>query len=253
MRKIIFQILLFTVLILPCRAWAVMDKQESLAKFVLANQAYKEGNYQKAIGEYEAILAGQRESGPVYYNLGNAYFKDGKLGYALLNYQRSRQLIPRDSDLNFNFNFAQSLIKKNNEENKTSFLNTLIQGHINFYTIDEMVLFITVLTALGGMLHLFAKFLKWNSGLNKALRGGILILILVQTSGLYLKFSEMSNLAIIVQPSVAKFEPNESGTVHFELSEGMTIKIVNEKDGWLKIKRDDGRLGWVEKKSVERI
>lgn len=245
--------IIFAIL-LACRpGWAVISKQESISKFVIGNQAYKEGNYQKAIEEYQTIIQGDWESGQVYYNLGNAYFKSGQLGYAVLNYQRAKQFIPRDSDLNFNLNYAHSRLRKTKEADKINFLDTLIQGHINFYTIDEMVLIITILTAMGGFFHLLAKFRKWKNFISKGIRGVLLILILVNCTGLYMKISRQSDLAIMVRPAKANFEPNETAASHFELMEGAPVKIVHEKEGWIKIRREDGRFGWVKKSALERI
>ncbi|MGE0267743.1 MAG: SH3 domain-containing protein [Candidatus Omnitrophota bacterium] len=244
-------ILMIVLICRPC--WAGISKQESISKFVMGNQAYKEGNYEKAIEDYQSIIQGQIESGQVYYNLGNAYFKSGKLGYAVLNYQRAKRLIPRDSDLIFNLDYAQSLIRKTNSEEKGNFLDVLIQGHINFYTVDEMVLIMTVLTALVSFFHLLSKFCKWKNFVSKGIRGTLLILVLVNAAGLYFKISIQSNLAIMVRPAKANFEPNKTAVSHFELSEGVPIKVVQEKDGWIKIRRADGRFGWVEKTSLEKI
>ena len=45
--------------------------------FTQANAQYAEGNYAQAAEQYEQIIA-QQPSAEVYYNLGNAYFKQGE-------------------------------------------------------------------------------------------------------------------------------------------------------------------------------
>jgi tetratricopeptide (TPR) repeat protein len=77
--------------------------------FFHANALYKDGQYDAAVQEYEQLLQSGRTSGNLYFNLGNAYFKAGKKGKAIVNYERARRLIPGDPDLRANLEYAQSL------------------------------------------------------------------------------------------------------------------------------------------------
>jgi tetratricopeptide (TPR) repeat protein len=74
--------------------------------FELANAAYAKGDYEKAAGLYEQLLSGNEVSAEVYYNLGNAYYKSGKLGLAILNYERARKIAPEDEDILANLKLA---------------------------------------------------------------------------------------------------------------------------------------------------
>ena len=71
-----------------------------------ASRAYKEDRYQEAIDGYFQLIDNGYVNGHLYYNLGNAYFRSGQLGRAILNYKRAQLLIPRDADLNFNLRYA---------------------------------------------------------------------------------------------------------------------------------------------------
>ena len=77
-------------------------------RFFEANQAYKNHQYQQAIDGYRHLIENGFENGQIYYNLGNAYFRLGNLGRAILSYERARFLIPRDSDLAFNLSHARN-------------------------------------------------------------------------------------------------------------------------------------------------
>jgi tetratricopeptide (TPR) repeat protein len=54
----------------------------------------------------EGIIADGFESGAVYYNLGNAYFRAGDYGRAIVNYRKAKPLRPRDSYLEANLQQA---------------------------------------------------------------------------------------------------------------------------------------------------
>ncbi|MEA3297510.1 MAG: tetratricopeptide repeat protein, partial [candidate division Zixibacteria bacterium] len=61
-------------------------------EFTSANSFYKEKDYESAVGMYNRILAQGVESAALYYNLGNACFKSGDLGHAILYYSRAKRL-----------------------------------------------------------------------------------------------------------------------------------------------------------------
>jgi SH3-like domain-containing protein len=42
-----------------------------------------------------------------------------------------------------------------------------------------------------------------------------------------------------------RFEPSESGTVHFSLPEGAVVTVLAVREAWQQVQRADGRRGWV--------
>ena len=79
------------------------------AFFDEGNQRYQEGDFDGALERYAQILDDGLESGELYYNIGNTYFKLGELGPAILYYERARRLMPGDGDLLANLELARSL------------------------------------------------------------------------------------------------------------------------------------------------
>ncbi len=63
---------------------------ETQASFDHANAAFAEKRFAEAANEYEAVISRQGFSAPVLFNLGNAYYLDGNLGRAILNYERAQ-------------------------------------------------------------------------------------------------------------------------------------------------------------------
>lgn len=71
------------------------------------NSHYVKGDYLSAIEVYNQALKFVINK-DLYYNLGNAYFKVGKLGKAIIQYRRARLLSPRDGAINHNLNFVRN-------------------------------------------------------------------------------------------------------------------------------------------------
>ena len=222
------------------------------AAFYRGNLQYKGGSYKEAIESYESIREKGFENGVLYYNLGNSYFKDGQLGKAILNYERARRLAPRDGDLKSNYEFAVAQMKNNIEEEK-SFLRDLIGRYNDFFTKDEMAISLLFLYLLWGIIFLLRFYLP----LTKRILAPMLLItgvvFIVQAILFNFKIQSQRNLAIILQNTEAKFEPTLKATTHFPLSEGQKVIILDKEVDYLKIKRPDGKIGWVPWVMLERI
>jgi len=55
------------------------DPQDALARYMLANELYKEGRYQEAIDSLAAYLGLKEDEGSAYRTLAEAYLKLGKV------------------------------------------------------------------------------------------------------------------------------------------------------------------------------
>ena len=103
-------------------------------------KAYEMRNYKEAVEAFEGIVALDKASAEVYYNLANAYFKlgqsdetmsrpfaSGELGKAILNYYRALKLDPSMADARYNLELAVDHTN-DTESIPQSFIATLWQG-----------------------------------------------------------------------------------------------------------------------------
>lgn len=247
MRKLI--LIIAFVLVLPVLSFA---EGSALSLFVKGNDAYKNKDYETAIKHYEAILKEGKASSSVYFNLGNAYFRSGETGRAVLNYKRAQRLDTRNSDLLFNLKYAEGSIRRA-PQSKKNILDKLVEGHIQFYTSDEMILVITLDVFMLGLVFLLSRFLKWPKHVRYTTRFICGVLIFMFGFGLILKTQAEKHTGILLKKTPAYFEPLVSSTEHFQLYEGASVKIVHQQEQWVKIKRADGLLGWVPRESIEEI
>ena len=71
---------------------------------------YDKEQYTQAIEGYRELLLASKAapSAALYYNLGNAYYRNGELGWAILSYERALRLAPRDKYVRHNLQSAAS-------------------------------------------------------------------------------------------------------------------------------------------------
>ena len=81
-----------------------------------ANTAYINGDFHAAADAYEELLSRGVSSMKLYYNLGNAYFKDDRIGKAILYYNRALRLAPGNDDIRYNLSVAEARTKDNIED-----------------------------------------------------------------------------------------------------------------------------------------
>lgn len=219
--------------------------------FNQGNALYREGDYEAAIEQYERVLSRQLESSHLYFNLANAYYKEGSLGQAMLNYERALLLNPRESDINYNYKYIKNELEL--REKERNFVEKLFYAHIQFYSVQEMAQIITLLTGLLFMILILSKYYSWTVWTRNVNAAVLAVLIIIFVVGLVDKLQFYKDLVICVNKSASRFEPKDDSTIHYKLIEGQKLKIIREDADWYKIKRLDGKMGWVLKDDVEKI
>src|SRR5438477_5041815 len=75
--------------------------------FTKANQEYAQGHFPEAISGYEALVRAGQWSANLFYDLGNAYFRTGDFGHAILNYERALALERHHPEATANLQIAR--------------------------------------------------------------------------------------------------------------------------------------------------
>ena len=93
-----------------------------------ANEAYIAGEFARAEELYERIVADDKHSLKLYFNLANACFKQNELGKAILYYKRALRLSPGDEDVRHNLAIAEGMTKDRIEQVPEFFLKTWLRS-----------------------------------------------------------------------------------------------------------------------------
>ena len=221
--------------------------------FKAANQLYDAGKFAQAAAVYEKI---EPKTAHVFFNLGNAWFRDGKLGLAILNYERARRFAPRDPDVLANLKFAEQRLGVAEVNTPPRAAQRLLGSFISSRTSTEWSVFelaalwLTVL-AVGGWIFLVKTRTVFFT---IALAGFIGFAVSAFALGYETINNRTGPQAIVLSDeSEARFAPLKESTLHFKLAEGTEIVVREDRGQWLLVERADGQQGWVKSEAVARI
>ncbi len=259
--KIINRVLLVLGLLffLPLLGGAEPENPSSPeAIFTQANAHYEKGEYQAAITLYRHLVAEGYESGPLFYNLGNSYFKLGEKGYAVLYYEKARRLIPHDADLKANLTYALSSVEEGSitwwlaiksAMTHLAPLGTWIAAAAICYVFFFLCLILKMLMPALTTNPAGQPKTWWRRSL---ITSGVLLLLTASLAAL--TFLEQNTpQGVVLTAGDARFEPVAGASIHYHLSPGTRLRILEEKGGWLLVRRLDGKRGWVEKQLVGEL
>ncbi len=253
--KLLKVILLVVISVFAVNASSFAVNKAQLDEFYQkANDQYKKGDYKVAAAKYEQILEEGYSSGPLYFNMANAYFKDGQLGMAILNYKRALRLLPRDADLRANYRFAKANIKGKIYPEKGIWAWTPLKAYSQSATINEITLISSGFYLMTLVCVLLIAFRAQLRGYLISAGCLFLVLAVVNSAILVHQINVYQKEAVVVTPDLeARFGPFESETKFFTLQEGMPVVVLRTKDQWKKVRRSDGKTGWVPYEDVKML
>lgn len=223
-----------------------------LESFQEANRLYGDGKFNESIAAYQNALK-SRPAAEIYYNLGNAYFKNKQLGQAIVNYERAKRLDPRDRDIRSNLLYANRLIEYKVDD-KRSWLLRHITNLADYFKFQECwLLFLASLGLL--LMGLLISFQRKHALFGKA-STTLLCFTILTLFPLLLKFGEtgMKGEAIVTsRQAEVRYGPSTVDRIAFRLVEGLKVTVDNHKQDWFRIRLRDGRSGWLRSDDITVI
>ena len=222
-----------------------------------ANAAYSAGHFEKAAKLYESALDNS-ESAELYFNLGNAYYKQNMIGLAVLNYERAKKLDPDDEDININLKHAYQKTEDKIDAAPELFLTEWKNGLVNMMSEKQWSVLCIVLVCVSLLLFLLYFLGNAKRTRQSGFFGGSILLILTICVFFIAKHRYSLDLnssgAVITDESVTVTgSPSENGTKLFILHEGTKVEIIDEQPNWVEIRIANGNTGWLKVTKLERI
>jgi tetratricopeptide (TPR) repeat protein len=115
------------------------------------NRHYMDREYDLAVKCYSKVIEMGYESGELYYNLGNAYYKQENLPWAILNYEKALLLKPGNEDIRQNLALANARIVDKIDSIPDFFLHRWVNYFQGLFSPDgwaiiSLILFMLALT-----------------------------------------------------------------------------------------------------------
>ena len=227
-----------------------------------ADLAYRDKDFTESIKLYEAQIAENKltnqESSHLYYNLGNAYFRNNQVAKAIVNYERALLLNPGDSDIRHNLRFAKTRIEDKIDSADSFFINQWINSIQNMYSANTWAIigvafFVLLIIAIGIYMISAQLILRKVS-----FYSGIVLLSLVIITNIF-AFKQKDKIVnrstgIVMSASVSIYtSPDAHSQELFRLHEGAKVKIKRQEGRWIEIVIANGSVGWLQKKNIETI
>ena len=220
-----------------------------------ANSLYNENAFDSALVVYKSIIEEGYSSATLYYNIGNTYYKLRNYPLAIYYYEKSLKLDPNNDDTKHNIEIAKLFLTDKIEAVPELFIKTWWNNLSNFFTLNTWSIITLILIGFSLICIFFYATAKAR-GLKKSMFFTGLLMIILTICSLSIsakkhRYISSHNEGIIVTPTITiKSSPSTSSIDLFVLHEGSKVKILDNADGWEKIKIANGSIGWLPTSAV---
>jgi len=239
-KALILLILIFTV---------SLQAQTPKELFLQANTAYKKGNFNDAVKNYEKALRLGEQSFETYYNLGNAYYKLNKIAPSVYYYEKAKLINPNDEDLAYNLQLANQMKMDKIEqvpENLLLRLKKKMTRMFNYNTWAYLTIFWAFFGAFVFGMFLFSKNVSIKRISFVGMFISLFLLLFSWYNANYARQLHKEKYAVIYQPKVSLLtEPNLSSDKIVDLHEGAKVKVLDKDENWQLVQLPNGKKGWL--------
>lgn len=244
-------------------------------EYAKADSAYNAKNYEEAVALYTQAIEEEGVSAGILYNLGNAYYRLGNDGEAVLCYERAKRLDPGNGDINRNLTFMAAKVADANkgelqgknvsiEPDSESFIGEVynmiaVETQSDSWAVFAVTAFILFLGSLA--LYVFTpNVLARKTGFFSGLifLGFTAVFLIFSFIGAE-EYTRDDQIILTDYATSLREKPSETANESSSpLHKGTKLTVLETKKGedgkdWLKVKLNSDNIGWVKKERVETI
>jgi tetratricopeptide (TPR) repeat protein len=220
------------------------------ADFAKANEAFAQGHFKEAIAGYEGLVRDGQWSANVFYDLGNAYFRVGDFGRAILNYERALALERHHPEATANLQIARDEshaleLQRSQPERYLQFAS------VNQYSIAAAVAFWVAASCLAALIFMPRR--------STAMMSLLLVMLLLFAGAMFAiwqleRGSRGSGLAIVTGKDVqARLATADTANAVLALPPGSEIKVLSTRGDWIYAALPNNLRGWIPAKNAEQV
>ena len=228
----------------------VSSLAQAKGDFTKANQEYAQGNFAEAISGYEALVGAGQWSANLFYDLGNAYFRVGDFGHAVLNYERALALERHHPEAIANLQIARD--EARSLELQQSWPERYFQfASVNQYSIAGAIAFWFAVFAM--VMLIFAR------RRSATLIATLIFCLLLSAVAIYAVYtlergSNGSALAIVTGKNVqARLATADTANSILALPSGSEVKILSTRGDWIYAALPNNLRGWIPAKDAQQV
>jgi tetratricopeptide (TPR) repeat protein len=206
--------------------------QNAASGFDEGVRLFDQKRYDDAVSAFTDYVRGHDRDANAWYNLGNAYLRLDRRGYAVWAWSRALVIRPRDADARHNLRAVGA--------------HEALAGLPPAFalSVDEAVLALTALWWLAGIGAaglLLAR--KRGAILVAALAAGLAFVVTGPTLAGALRGARAISLG---ESTPLLADPTLRAEQLADLGDGAPVAILERRGDWWRVRRSDGREGWVE-------
>lgn len=224
----------------------------------IANEKYRQQDYQAASKSYEQLLTQGYQSKALYYNLGNCYYRLGNMGKSVLNYERALLLAPKDKEIQENLAFVKGQLKDEIIALDVFPLIAFWQNMRNSLSLGTWTFLAILFFWLGAgglVVWILAPQRKHRvKGFSLGLTAlGIFILPLLMAMGRKQQLRNPQKAVVLQGGTELHSTPSEGSETLYVLFEGATVNTLENAGEWEKISLANGYQGWIPKETISYL
>lgn len=216
---------------------------------------YDQGKFSEAAQALQQIIDRGYSSPQLFYNAGCAYYKSGRIGYAIANFRRAQRLAPEDEDVKANLQFARLFTVDKIEASDKALIQSQASAIFNVLSPNQYFFL-----SLGAFTLIFVLLALRRMGKIARTRGWVittLVLITIVCAGAMIWTLQTNYLleegVVVVDQTDILSGPGTDFEVQFEAHEGLTFQILDSRADYYLGLFANQLKGWVRRSDVIAI